>query len=103
MYIDIHSKAEERDPGGRGKSTYVNVALKEAALQVRHDKPEHLGSPSWYVEISDTSNYSDGRAEWDPVTRKVTLHLTPTDINVLLKELLKKDLIKLSGLRANAV
>jgi hypothetical protein len=103
MYVDIHSKAAERDPDSRGKTTFVNFSLNEATLHVRRNKAKHLGSPTWYVEISNASGYTDGRAEWDSVTRKVTLHLTPTDVNVLLKELLKNDLIKLSGLKVNAV
>lgn len=102
MYASIHSKAKERNPEGRGKGTFVNIPLEKTTVKVLRDAQEHIDSPSWYLEVRSSNIYSDGRAEWDPVTRDIHLQLTPGDIDVLLKELLKHNLITTAGVKTNA-
>ena len=100
MYVDIHSKAEKRNPESRGKRTFVNVSISEASLQIMREPQEHIGSPPWHVEIRHTREYS--RVDWHSINRTILLQLTPTDIEVLFKELVRQNLLQLTGVTVNA-
>lgn len=102
MFIEIHSKAEERNPETRGKKTFVNFKLKGKFVKLKRDHQPHIDSPPWYVSVKGEHTYTDMRPEWDPVTRKVEVLLTPHDIDLLVKELLRQGLLSLDGLKVDA-
>jgi hypothetical protein len=90
MYVEMHSVDEMKDESS-GKTSWINSSNYDLGL-TKH-KAKHLGSPPWYIAI-EASQYHHPNGEQD-IKRTVIIHLTPEDIEMLLKTLSDKDLLKI--------
>lgn len=94
---------ESARTGARGKRTYVNFNIRRERARIHREPEAHLAdSPPWCLEVRDSGDYTDGRADWDEMRRTLLLQLMPNDIDAILRLLVNEGLIELRGLRATA-